>query len=311
MIKYAHILSTFASTPWAMEAKKLADMKSFLLFAAKGGRYSAEEVDERINAARIHPNTDKSIANRPGNIALLSLRGIISNRASMIDDVSPGTGTSTEQFTQAFRAAMASDQVKAIVFDCDSPGGSVYGVPELASEIYSARGTKPMVAQINALSASAAYWIASACDEMVVTPSGEVGSIGVYTVHEDVSQFLANEGIKETVISAGKYKTEGIPFEPLSEEAKAAMQDCVNEYYDMFVDAVAKHRGAKVSDVKNGYGQGRCVRAATAVSLNMADRVGTLSETLERWGVKMNGAKKSKAETPRLNIAKRKLDLVI
>lgn len=310
MTKYARILMSVAATPWAMQPQKLAAMMQILRFAASGGKHSDAVIAERLEAARIHPNTDKSIANRPGNIALLSLRGVIGNRASMIEDVSPGAGTSTEQFTQAFRAAMASDQIKAVVIDVDSPGGSVYGVSELCDEIYAARGTKPMVAQVNALCASAAYWVASACDEMVVTPSGEVGSIGVYTMHEDVSQYLAEEGVKTTIVSAGKYKTEGNPYEPLGEDARAAIQSSVDQYYGMFTDAVARNRGARSSDVREGYGQGRVVPAQQAVALNMADRVGTLSDTLERWGIKLNGKKSARAETPRLNLARRELDLI-
>lgn len=310
MTKYARILMSVAATPWAMQPEKLAAMMQILRFAAIGGKLTAEEIEHRLDAARIHPNTDKAIANRPGNIALLPLRGVISNRASMIEDVSPGAGTSVEKFTQAFRSAMANDQIKAIIIDVDSPGGNVQGVPELADEIYNARGSKPVVAQVNALCASAGYWIASACDEIVVTPSGEVGSIGVYTIHEDISQYLTQLGVKETMVSAGKYKTEGNPFEPLSDEARVALQASVDDFYGMFVDAVAKHRGATSSDVRNGYGQGRMVRAPQAVTMNMADRLGTLTDTLARWGIKLNGKTNAKAETPRLNLAKRELDLI-
>jgi ClpP class serine protease len=62
------------------------------------------------------------------------------------------------------------------------------------------------------MAASAAYWIATAADEVVVTPSGQVGSIGVFATHEDISKALDMEGIKVSLISAGKYKTEGTPF---------------------------------------------------------------------------------------------------
>jgi ClpP class serine protease len=73
---------------------------------------------------------------------------------------------------------------------------------------------------------------------LVITPSGEAGPIGVRAMHQDLSKALELKGIKITHISAGKYKTEGAPTEPLGEKARAYMQQRVNEYYDMFVAAV-------------------------------------------------------------------------
>jgi ClpP class serine protease len=109
-----------------------------------------------------------------------------------------------------------------------------------------------------------------------------VGAIGVFAVHEDLSESLAKEGVKVSLISEGKYKTEGNPYEPLSEEARAAIQGRVAEAYDMFVKAVARNRGVKPADVRNGFGEGRVVGAKQALALRMADRVATLDETVER-----------------------------
>ncbi len=83
--------------------------------------------------------------------------------------------------------------IDTIVLDVDSPGGNYYGTPETSSKIRAARDSKPIIAVANSLAASAAYWIASAADEIVVTPSGDVGSIGVLAVHTDFS--AANEKI--------------------------------------------------------------------------------------------------------------------
>jgi ClpP class serine protease len=120
----------------------------------------------------------------------------------------------------------------------------VDGVEELSSEVYQSRGKKKMIAVANAMAASAAYWIASAADELVVTPSGQIGSIGVFAAHEDISKAAEMQGVKVSLISAGKYKTEGNPFEPLSSEARAAMQRDVDVFGEMFTAAVARNRGA-------------------------------------------------------------------
>jgi ClpP class serine protease len=84
------------------------------------------------------------------------------------------------------------------------------------------------------------------------------------------------------LISAGKYKVEGNPFEPLSDEARAAFQARVDDYYRMFVDAVARYRGVSAAEVRSGFGEGRVVGAREAVRLGMADRIATLDEALSR-----------------------------
>lgn len=235
---------------------------------------------------------------------MLPLIGTIVQRADMFTDVSGAA--SVQRFTEKFRAALADPQVGSIVIDVDSPGGQVSGVEELSAEIFNARGQKRIVAVANSLAASAAYWIATAADEVVVTPSGEVGSIGVFAVHEDISGMLEQAGVKVNLVSAGKYKTEANPFEPLGEEARASIQGRVDEYYDQFVSAVARNRGVKRSDVRGGFGEGRVVGAKQAVSLGMADRVATLDETIN----KLLGGRRSRRAGASLDFRQRRLRAV-
>ncbi len=278
-MKYAHILMAFASEIWAMEPLKLAAMIEFLAIQASGEKFDAAEIE-----ARIAPQTANAVARRDGAIAILPMRGVISNRAPMVTNSSTGGGVSAEGFGNAFDAQVADDQVKAIIIDADTPGGNVLGIEELRSKIFAARGSKPIIAQVNANLASAGYWALSGADEIVVTPSGAVGAIGVRTAHDDISAALAKEGIERTIIAAGKYKGEGL-LGPLSEEALAHVQGQVDSYYGMFVDGVAQGRGVASSVVREGFGQGRMVTAKAAVAEGMADRIGTMADTLARFGV--------------------------
>jgi signal peptide peptidase SppA len=179
---------------------------------------------------------------------------------------------------------LADNSVKAVVFDVDSPGGAVEGIPELAEEIYRSRSQKKSVAIANGIAASAAYWLASAAGEMTVIPSGMVGSIGVLFEHEDYSKALEQAGIKTTLITAGKFKADGHPSEPLSDSARDDIQAKVDAFYAMFVKSVARGRRSSQDDVRGGFGQGRMVLAADAVKEGMADRVATMDETLQRLG---------------------------
>lgn len=283
-MKYQRLCAEVLSTPWAITEDKFLAITEFLAQASSGMKLTEDEIQARLAAEGITAGP-RPRATTPGTVALIPIQGIIAHRANMVQSVSGPGGTSIEQLTSSFRQAMSDPNVKAIVFDVDSPGGSVSGVDELASEIIAARGQKKMVAVANALAASAAYYLASAADEVVVTPSGNVGSIGVFYGHEDISKKLENEGVKVTLISAGKYKTEGSQFAPLSEEAAANLQAWVDSYYTMFVQSVAKGRGVTPQAVRGGFGQGRVVKAKEAVDQGMADRVATLDQTLERLGV--------------------------
>lgn len=273
-MKNSLLLKSVMETPWALLPSKLAVVMEVVERHVAGEKLSAEEVQLRIGAG------GTPMARQASGVAVLPLFGTIVPRAGVMTDTSGVS--SAERFGQMFRAAVADTNVGAIVIDVNSPGGAVSGIEELGTEIFKARGSKPIVAVANFLAASAAYWLATAADELVVSPSAEVGSIGVFGAHQDVSKALENEGVKVTLVSAGKFKTEGNPYEPLSEEAKASLQARIEEYYGMFVKAVARNRGVKADDVRNGFGQGRTVGAQEAVQLGMADRVGTLAETIQR-----------------------------
>lgn len=279
-MQYLRILAAFAGQPWAIQPDKLEAISSFLVFKARGGTLTDEEVQARISDRRA-TETGKA----PGGVAVLPVHGVISQRMGMMQDISGGT--STETLAQQFDAALADDTVKAIVFSHDSPGGGTYGVDELASKIRRARGVKPIIAQVDSLSASASYYLASQADEIVVTPGGEAGSIGVYSVHEDISKMLEREGVKPTLIRAenGIYKAETASHQPLGEEARDYLQQRVNLAEEAFIKAVAAGRKVSQATVRDSFGKGRMFGAAELVKRGMADRIGTMQETLQRFGV--------------------------
>jgi signal peptide peptidase SppA len=230
--------------------------------------------------------------NRSGSIAVVQVYGTIMQRASMMSMCDGGT--STQAISQALRQANADETISAIVLDIDSPGGSVYGVSELAAEI---RGSaKPVTAVANSLAASAAYWIGCAASEFYVTPGGEVGSIGVWMAHEDWSKALADQGVTTTLISAGKFKTEGNPYGPLDTEAADFMQSRVNDYYGAFTRDVAKGRKMQVEDVRNGMGQGRVLGADQAKSQGMVDGVMTFDQVVRQVAKSMTPARNGRAQ---------------
>jgi signal peptide peptidase SppA len=292
-VKYLHIARYVAETPWAILPSKMEEILDVLAFRAAGHVFSQEEIQARLGATR--PATPS----RSGAVAVIPIRGTIAHRMSGMEQSSGGV--STESISAMLREALADEQVGTIVFDVDSPGGTVTGLQTLASEIFAARGQKRMIAVANSLMASAAYHIASQADEIVGIPDALVGSIGVFAAHQDLSAMLEKEGVKVTLISAGKFKTEGNPFEPLSDDAKAVMQARVDDAYATFVKDVARGRGVAVSDVRNGYGQGRALSAKDAKAAGLIDRIGTMEDTLSRLvGRKAAGGLRAESEAPEI-----------
>jgi signal peptide peptidase SppA len=301
-VSYEHVIRAAGRLPWAIMPEKAEEIAALLSLKAAGGSVPAEvraqlaaEHRPRIAGEQGHsylmpdrPDIELAEGTGPaggsqgGNIAVIPVYGLISQRASMMSEMSGGGGTSIQKLTQAFRQAVADPNIAAIVLDVDSPGGSVFGVQELADEIRRARAQKPIVANFNSLGASAAYWIGSAASEAVVTPGGQVGSIGVLALHVDESARIEQEGFKPTLITAGKYKAEIRPEFPLSDEARDFVQGQVDEYYAAFVDAVAVGRGVSRAAVREGYGQGRVLLAKPALAAGMVDRIETLDQTIAR-----------------------------
>ncbi len=279
--------------PWAMEPAR------FTALMSKMQSWTGPE------SRTAKPTTGRSLASQSGGIAVLSLTGVLTQNGL---DPFFGQNTSTTQFSQALQVVLADDSIGSIILDINSPGGSVYGIEELSDQIYQARSQKPILAIANSLAASAAYWIASQATEFYCVPSGETGSIGVWELHQDFSQAMENAGIKTTLISAGKYKTEGNPFEPLDPEAQSFKQSRVGDYHGAFVRAVARGRGVPVDIVRRGMGEGRLLGAHNAKKANMIDGLLTLPQLVQR--IRSGGASLPGRKADRFGLERAHLTLL-
>lgn len=277
-VRYRNILRAVAATPWAILPETLLAITDLLALRAAGGHLEAAEIEERIAAG---PGSRKPYQQGAGAVAVIPLTGVLMPRASLMAQISGAT--SLAQVGAAIDAAAADPEIDAIVLDVDSPGGAVTLVPETAAKLRAAsQAGKRTVAVANGTAASAAYWIASQADELVVTPSALVGSIGVLAAHENVAAAEEQRGVETTLVHAGRYKVEGNPFEPLADEARGEMQRLVDEFYGMFVADVSRGRKASRDTVRSDYGEGRVLTAKRAVGAGMADRVEAFDATLAR-----------------------------
>lgn len=275
--RYPQIVRAIRETPWAILEGTLATIIDIVGRRLSGERLTPEEIQARIGDKRSSSSTMMA-----GTIAVIPIAGVIIPKATLFSEISGGT--SVERVQADFRAALDDKDVSAIVFDIDSPGGMTDGIPELAAELRAARGKKPVVAVANYRAASAAYWLGSQADEFIASPSADVGSIGVFAAHQDVSKMEEKLGVKTTLISAKRSprKTEGNPYEPLSDDARKAIEERVDEMMAMFEADVAKGRRVPVDTVRSDFGQGSMLSAKKALNAGMIDGIATLEETIRR-----------------------------
>jgi signal peptide peptidase SppA len=265
----------------------MADPNPYALLAGKALALDEAFLDrfgETMAAAR--PSEPDRRAGRAvtdsagGAVAVLPVYGPLAYRP---DFWSTLLGGSTYLGTiRALAAAKVDPSIRAVVLEWDSPGGEVPGVAELVQAIRETAAVKPVVSFVNLLAASAAYWAASQADEVIVTASARVGSIGVFFVHLDASGMHSKIGITPTVISAGKHKGELSEFAPLGADTRAYLQAEVNAMHDAFIVAVAAGRRVPAATVREQFGQGRIVNAQDAVRVGMADRLGGLDLAVGR-----------------------------
>lgn len=287
-LRYPNILRAVAETPWAILPSALSTILEIVSLRAQGRRFSETEIQERI-ALNAAARTSRG-AYVAGTVAVIPIYGVIVPRATLFTQISGGC--SLDEFTQNLRDAVGDEQISAVLLDVNSPGGSVEMLTEAAAVMRDLRGTKPIAAIANATCASGALWLASQCDEISATPSAMYGSQGVIAVHEDISAALALEGVKPTIVTAGRYKAEFTELMPLSEEAHARLQQLVDDSNKTFRADIAKGRGTTVKTVGDTYGQGRMFTAREALDAGMIDRIETFEQAFTRLA--KGGGKTSK-----------------
>ncbi len=188
--------------------------------------------------------------------------------------------TSYQQLQAETAQALADPDVRAVLFDMDSPGGEAQGTFQFSDWLYERRGAKPMWAAANEKATSAAYAIAAAADRLFVAKTAMVGSIGVLTVHLDRSARDREMGLKYTAIYAGARKNDGDPHASLPKAARAAIQARIDAVYDVFVETVSRYRGLSQDAVRDT--EAGIFTGGAALDAGLADEVAPFETVLAR-----------------------------
>lgn len=259
----------------------MANLQEFMSAKPEDAERLSESVRTQVEQAYvgpggINPDSPRKPFIYSDGVAVIPVHGVLINRFNY----SWGFVTGYTYIRSMLRAALEDDDVKLIAFDVDSPGGDAPGCFELCEEIRASREIKPSIAVVDALAASGGYAVASSATRMVCTPSGSVGSVGVYWIHADLSERHKQMGVKYTIFEApeGGAKLDGAPYGPMSERAAKEAQDRVNKRWDEFVALVVTNREMDDDAVRDT--QARVYRAEEALALTLIDAVTTPSEAV-------------------------------
>lgn len=272
---------SLSTSPWPAELQTelLVDPRHAMQVRDAWSRMDALERDPaRVAAMRAAGDAPRYEV--VDGAAIIPIAGSLTNRG---DYMGYDFATSYGAIAREVSRAAADPAVDRIVLAVNSPGGTVSGIELAEDAISAARAHKPVVAHISGLSASAAYWLSAQADEIVATRLSEAGSIGVYTMHMDVSGLLKQMGIEVSVISSGRHKVDGHPFGPLTKDVRADIQARIDQLRLTFARAIGSGRGARLPSDAALATEARVFPADAALAAGLIDRIGTFKSVLSEY----------------------------
>ena len=208
-----------------------------------------------------------------GNVAVLPVLGMIRPRPMFSFFSLFSSSTNLQTLAHDLDVALNSPEIDTIVMDIDSPGGLVTGVADFAEQLYEARGKKRIVSHIGGGGDSAAYWIAAATSEIVISDTAHAGSIGTVATVIDASELRERIGIKEIEFVSSQSPLKRVDLG--SDEGRSVIQRHLDDVAAVFVHDVAVGRGVDEETVITKFGQGDSLVGQRAIEAGLADRLGS------------------------------------
>ena len=254
------------------------------MWVTQAGELAGVQVQPQGHALNLASGIAQVLAGRSGGagsantsgskVAVIPVQGTVQKRGGYCS-------LGTKDLVAHLQAANRDPEISAIVLDIDSPGGQVDGTEEFAQAI--AASGKPVVAYIDGLGASAAYWIASQASSIFINSAstGYAGSLGVLCMSINQSEYLEKQGLKVEILRSSravdKARLNGV--EALSDEARAQVQADLDQIADTFISAVEQGRAGKLS-AKEDVFTGKVYRGADALKHGLVDKVGSLQDAV-------------------------------
>lgn len=218
-------------------------------------------------------------------IAIIPISGSLINRFGSSYE---GYATGYNFIRRQLNLALSDDDVKGIIFDVNSYGGEAAGCFELAAEIRASRSVKPSLALVDSNAYSAGYALATSASKLAVIPSAGVGSVGVITMHVDMSAMMDKYGVKVTLIYESEHKADGNPYEPLPDAVKTEIQSRIHTRYEEFVSVVAENLGIDAKVIRDT--KSRTYGAEEALSLGLIHAISSPSQAAQAFLDELSGS---------------------
>ena len=217
-----------------------------------------------------------------GSIAIIPIKGTITAEGSYF-----GVMSTSHEIVWAIEDVEKRKKVKAVIFEINSPGGTPFAAKEVATRIKEME--KPRIAWVREYATSGAYWIASACDEIVADELSTLGSIGVLSIRPDIGELLKKFGIDVETLKTGIYKGLGLPYEKPTEEERELLTKELDEIKDTFLTAIAENRNLNEETIKE-LSTAKVYLGREAHKLGLVDHLGgkdlAIARAKERSGIK-------------------------
>lgn len=220
----------------------------------------------------------KGVSRLSEHLAHIEIEGTLINKGKWIGK-SSGL-TSYEALMVQATDCIEDDSIKGAVFEVDSFGGEVTGAFDCAERLFELSQVKPTLAVLTDHACSAGYLMAAAARQILIPVNGIAGSIGIISMHVDMSKWLAKEGLAVTIMKAGQRKADFNPYEPLPAEVLERELADMEEMRAAFAETVARFRGGRISAEAALATEARIFRGKQAVAAGLADSVARPSQVL-------------------------------
>lgn len=239
------LLRTLCAAPVLLHPHYLATLTALILgrrFDDARAAHEIEAIAPKANAQQMTPWDEReAVRVTPAGTAIIPMRGML--YAGVSARTAWYYGLCRPEALQAAFAQCADDaKVKAVVLDCDSPGGVVTQIPETAQDFADLGQQKLTVTYTGGLDCSAAFWITSQAHHVAGTLTADIGNVGTYAAFYDISAYLEKEGVKLELFKAGKFKAMGVPGSSLTDEQREFFQADIDRTNARFLAAVQTRR---------------------------------------------------------------------
>ncbi|TPN16235.1 S49 family peptidase [Mesorhizobium sp. B2-1-3] len=232
-------------------------------------------------------NSSLESVRRVGNVAVLEIEGSLVAKGKWTGAYSGMT--SYEGLNAQISDLRADDSVRGVVLEIDSFGGEVAGAFDCADQIAALSAEKPVIAILTDHACSAGYLVASPARSIIVPRTGMVGSIGVISMHVDMSRAFDEAGLTVTILAAGKFKADGSPYAPLPDATADKFRAEMEMLREIFAEAVGRYRGDRLPKAKALATEAETYVGQAAVDAGLADAVANPTEAFKAFVTEMAG----------------------